>query len=186
MTRFRAAWYSIEFHITIIPSYVTGQCYSEVGGEERSLKCCKHKYEREISQVPSNVAVRGKRVFIHETDHLRPSCSWKLRRNIIAVIVCICFAMLRRSVRLFPPSICGWHNVILGADVPRTLSCFVIACSPNCVQVQPSYSTVVGFRGSCGAVAPRSITQRRVDTRPQYLKLTPSVTRQTVFSLTRT
>lgn len=39
----------------ILLLYRHGQCYSEVGGEERSLKCCKYKYEREILRVPSNV-----------------------------------------------------------------------------------------------------------------------------------
>ncbi len=73
--------------------------------------------------LPSNVAWEGKGFY--ETDYLIPSCYRTLRRNTIAVIV-YTLPCCGAFFRLFPPSICGAHD-ILGPDVPRTLSCFVIA-----------------------------------------------------------
>lgn len=96
--------------------------------------------------------------------------------------------MLRRFVRLFPPSICGGHDIIPGADVPRTLSRFVIACSSNCVQVQPNRG-IRQLEGVGVHVVPlRRDLSRKDEWAPGCRKLsilTPSVTRQTVFSLLR-
>jgi hypothetical protein len=141
--------------------------------------------------VPSNVEQEGKG-FLRNGSSSRT----KLLLELATQHHCserMYFAMLRRSVRLFLPSVCGWHDVILGAGVPRTLPYFVIAYSSNSAQLQ-SNQVIRQLEAFEVHVLPlRRDLLRKEEWAPgrsmMYLILTPSVTRetrQTVFSLHRT